>query len=205
MVIHGFTHFERRFFRNYSKVTLLLMELLKNTEVSLRAKKWPHAAKWEWTREAEMVFWNLNRTVTKALNLQHFDLTKLIIIQTDASGFTIEGILKQYEGFGVLMLVNFYFQTCSSAEENYDTYRWELLAIMHTLKQWQHYLEGANHKVFIWCDHRNLEYFQTSKVLSRRQARWLETLSAHDLVIALLECSKTLAYGPSRQPDYEIT
>jgi hypothetical protein len=54
---------------------------------------------------------------------------------------------------------------------------------VETLKQWQHYLEGANHKVLIECDHKNLEYFQTSKVLSRRQARWSEVLSAYDFVI----------------------
>jgi len=76
--------------------------------------------------------------------------------------------------------------------------------IVETLKQWQHYLEGANHKVLIQCDHKNLEYFQTSKVLSRRQARWSEVLSAYDFVIEHLEGSKNLADGPSRRPDYEI-
>jgi len=32
-------------------------------------------------------------------------------------------------------------------------------------------------------DHKNLEYFSTSKVLSRRQARWSEFLSQFNLVI----------------------
>jgi hypothetical protein len=78
------------------------------------------------------------------------------------------------------------------------------LAIVETLKQWRHYLEGANHKVLIQCDHKNLEYFQTSKVLSRRQARWSEVLSAYDFVSKHLEGSKNLADGPSRRPDYKI-
>jgi hypothetical protein len=72
------------------------------------------------------------------------------------------------------------------------------------MKQWRHYLEGANHKVLIQCDHKNLEYFQTSKVLSRRQARWAEILSSYDFVIEHLEGKKNPADGPSRRPDYEI-
>jgi len=41
-------------------------------------------------------------------------------------------------------------------------------------------------------------------VLSRRQARWSETLSAYDFVIEHLEGSKNPADGPSKQPHYEI-
>jgi len=35
----------------------------------------------------------------------------------------------------------------------------------------------------------NLEYFQKSKVISRKQARWLETFSAYDFVIEHVEGS----------------
>ena len=72
------------------------------------------------------------------------------------------------------------------------------------MKQCRHYFEGANHKVLIQCDNKNLEYFQTSKVLSRRQARWAEILSAYDFVIEHLEGSKNPADGPSRRSDYGI-
>jgi hypothetical protein len=46
-------------------------------------------------------------------------------------------------------------------------------------------------------------YFQTTKVLSRRQARWAEILSAYDFTIEHLDCTKNPADGPSRRPDYE--
>jgi len=78
------------------------------------------------------------------------------------------------------------------------------LAIVATLKQWRHYLEGANHKVLIQCDHKNLEYFQSSKVLCRRQARWAEFLSSYDFVIEHFHGKKNPADGPSRRPDSEI-
>jgi hypothetical protein len=57
---------------------------------------------------------------------------------------------------------------CFTAEENYDTYDLDLLATMETLNQWQHFLDGASWKIDIWCDHMNLENFQTSNILSRR-------------------------------------
>jgi len=179
------------------------MELLKKSEKS-RGKKLESSAKWEWTQEAELAFRKLNRTFTEAPILQHFDPAKPIIPQTDVSGFAIAGILNQYDVFGVLRPVDFYSRKCSPAEQNYDTYDRELLAIVETLKQWRHYLKGANYKVLIRWNHKNLEYFQTSKVLSRRQARWSEILSAYDFVIKHLEGTKNPADAPSRRPDYEI-
>jgi hypothetical protein len=77
-----------------------------------------------------------------------------------------------------------------------------LLAIVESFRQWRHYLEGAKHPVLVQCDHKNLEYFTTTKVLSRRQARWAEMLSAYDFSIEHLEGSQNPADGPSRRPDY---
>ena len=159
---------------------------------------------WEWTRDADLAFPKLKRAFTNAPVLNHFDPAKPIILQTDASGFAIAGILNQYDGFGILRLVNFYPRKCTRAEQNYDRYDRQLLAIVQTKKQWRHYLEGANHKVLIQCDHKNLEYFQTSRVLSRRQARWAEILSSYVFRIEHPEGKKNPADGPSRRPDYEI-
>jgi len=202
-VLLGITNFYRRFIRKYAKVTLPPTALLKKSETS-RGKTLVSSAKWEWTRESELGFRKLKRTFTEALIVQHFDTAKAIILQSDASGFAIAGILNQYNVFGVLSRVNFYSRKCSPPEQNYGTYERELLAIVATLKQWRHYLEGANYKVLIRCDHKNLEYFQLSIVLSRRQARLSEILSAYDFVIEHLEANKNPAHGPSRRPDYEI-
>jgi len=185
-------------------VTLPLTKLLTKTEASQGGKKGAHSAKWEWTRQAELAFRKLKRTFTEAPILQYSDHATPIILQMATSGFTVPGILNQNDGFGVFRPVNFYSRKCSSAEHNYDTYDLELLAIVGTLKQWHYYLEGANHQVSFRCDHKNPEYFETSNVLSRRQPRWSETLSAYDFVIEHLEGSKNTADGPSRRPNYEI-
>lgn len=191
-VLLGFTNFYRRFIKRYAKVTAPISDLLKK------------ACKWEWTLQADKALRTLKHAFTEAPILQHFDPQKPIIVQTDASGFAIAGIINQYDGFGVLRPVAFYSRKCNPAEQNYDTHDRELLAIVESFKHWRHYLEGANHQILVRCDHKNLEAFTTTKQLSRRQARWAELLSAYDYTIEHLEGSKNPADGPSRRPDYEI-
>src|SRR3979490_3391221 len=58
-----------------------------------------------------------------------------------------------------------------------------MLAIMRALEEWRHFLEGAQLKFEIWTDHKNLEYFRTSKKLNRRQARWSLYLSRFDFTL----------------------
>jgi len=60
------------------------------------------------------------------------------------------------------------------AERNYPVHEKELLAIIHALKIWRIYLEGRPFTVI--TDHASLEYLRTQHTLSRRQARWLDTL-----------------------------
>jgi hypothetical protein len=58
-----------------------------------------------------------------------------------------------------------------------------MLAIIQALEEWWHLLEGARHKIKIWMDHKNLEYFWTSKKLNRRQARWSLYQSRFDFTL----------------------
>ena len=63
------------------------------------------------------------------------------------------------------------------AEENYKIYDQKLCAIVKSLEQWRPECEGSAHPIKILTDHKNLEYFMTSKLLNRRQTRWSEFLS----------------------------
>jgi hypothetical protein len=68
------------------------------------------------------------------------------------------------------------------AECNYDIYDKELLAIFDSFKVWRHYLEGSPHPIQIFCDHKNLEYFNSTKILTRRQVRWSLILNSYKYV-----------------------
>ena len=52
-----------------------------------------------------------------------------------------------------------------------------MLAIFRALEEWRHFIEGAEHQVEIWTDHKNLEYLMTTKKLNWRQVHWLLLLA----------------------------
>jgi RNase H-like domain found in reverse transcriptase len=57
------------------------------------------------------------------------------------------------------------------------------MAIYEAFKAWRHYLEGTKVPIDVMTDHKNLEYFCTTRILSRRQARWSTFLSKFNMVI----------------------
>ena len=67
------------------------------------------------------------------------------------------------------------------AERNYNTHNKELLAIHEAFKIWCHHLEGSTLPIDVFTDHKNLEYFMSSKTLTWQQARWSEYLNAFNL------------------------
>ena len=126
---------------------------------------------------------------TTAPVLQHFDPDEPAIVETDASDFALGGILSQKHK-GRLHPISFHSRKFTEAEINYDTADKELLSIIDCFKRWRRYLEGDKHQVQVISDHQNLELFQTTKVLNRRQARWAQELAGYDF---------TILFHPGRQ------
>ena len=102
-------------------------------------------------------------------------------IEAGSSDFASGAVLsQQLPGEEKWHPVAFYSKSLSLVEQNYEIYDKEMLAIIHALEEWRHFLEGACHPVEIWTDHKNLEYFMTVKKLNRRQARWSLYLACFD-------------------------
>ena len=99
--------------------------------------------------------------------LHHFDLSLLPVVKTDTSDYAIAGILSLCAEDGEIYPVAFYSCMLTSAELNYDTHDKELLAVFEVFKTWHHYLELPHHMIDVITDHKNLEYFSTTKMLSR--------------------------------------
>jgi hypothetical protein len=76
--------------------------------------------------------------------------------------------------------VAFYSKSLNDVQQNYMIHEKEMLVIVRALEEWQHFLEGMQHPVEIWMDHKNLEYFQKSQKLNWWQARWSLYLSQFD-------------------------
>jgi len=169
----GFANFYRRFIQGYSRVARPLTELTKKGD----------GREWSWTPEAEEAFQELKRRFTTAPILAHFDATKPVIIESDASDFALGAILSQRDAENRLHPVVFHSRKFTPAEINYEIHDKELLAIVDAFKHWRRYCEGAINQVEVFLDHQNLEYFTTTKILNRRQARWAQELAGIDFKI----------------------
>jgi hypothetical protein len=66
-------------------------------------------------------------------------------------------------------------------EKNYPTHDLELVAVVHALKIWRHYMIRNKCKIFM--DHKSLKYIFTQKELNLRHRRWLELIKDYDLEI----------------------
>ena len=109
--------------------------------------------------------------------LVHFLSVRLTVIGTDASDYALGAVISQECEDGRLHPVAFQSRKFKPAEINYDIHDKEMFAIVAALKEWEHMLKSCQGEIVIFTDHKNLEYFASSKVLSRRQARWAEFLS----------------------------
>ena len=104
-------------------------------------------------------------------------------VETDASDYAITAILSITLPNGEIHPVAFHSHTRSSFELNYDTHDKELLAILEAFEKWCHYLEGSGTPIDVVTDHKNLEYFATTKLLTCHQARWSKFLSQFNMII----------------------
>ena len=161
----GLTNYFRRFIKDYSIKAAPLNRLLQKDGC-------------KWTAACDDSFAALKKALINApvLAIPDFDKPYELEVWTDASDSAVGAVLMQ-NGHPVA----YESRKFSSAERNYHTTDRELLAIVHALRVWRCYLEGADFR--IKCDHKALSFFQNKHDFSPRQARWLEFLERFDLKI----------------------
>ena len=71
----------------------------------------------------------------------------------------------------------------NSAEQNYDIYERELLAVTKSLDHWRPHLAVTSQPVKVLTDHANLTFWKTPRKVNRRVARWFATLQDYNLEI----------------------
>ena len=91
------------------------------------------------------------------------------MMETDILDYVLTAILSIVNKENEVHLLAFYSHTFTIAELNYNIYNKELLAIFEAFKIWQHYLKSLAYPINIVIDHKNLEYFSTTKILIWRQ------------------------------------
>ena len=162
----GFCNYYRRFIQGFSKIAKPLHHLTGKVP-------------WTWEEDQQRAFDQLKEAICSEPILTIADYSKPFRVEADSSDFANGAILSQKVD-NVWKPVAFRSQSLTDTERNYEIYDKELLAIMEALREWRHYLQGAQEPVEIWTDHQNLTYFREPQNINRRQARWLSELSEYN-------------------------
>ena len=153
----GLCNYFRKFMDHYSEVAIPLTNLTRKN------------VPFDWTGRCQDAFEKLKLLLTRAPLLRTPDSSLPYEVVTDASDLGLGAVLLQ-EGRPIA----FESRKLNSAELNYTVTEKEMLGVVHALKVWRCYLEGADFTVY--TDHVSNTFFQTQPNLSRRQARWSEFL-----------------------------
>jgi len=178
----GFANFYRRFIFNYSDIVIPLTHLTRKN------------SPWNFDDDCRISFNTLKQAFTSAPILTYWVPDAQLVMETDVSDYALAAILSIMTKDNEIYPIAFHSRTFSTLELNYNVHDKELLAIFEAFKIWRHYLEGSASPIDIVMDHKNLEYFSTTKILTRRQARWSEYLSQFNLVICF--CPRRLGTKP---------
>jgi hypothetical protein len=99
----GLTGYYRKFVPQYSEIALPLTDLTKDNR------------KFEWTEKEQTAFQQLKDRLTTADVLAHPDPSRQYIINTDASGFAISGVLSQEQADGTVRPVAYWSRKMNGA------------------------------------------------------------------------------------------
>ncbi|KAL2252782.1 UNVERIFIED_CONTAM: Transposon Tf2-12 polyprotein [Sesamum indicum] len=156
--------YAKRFVKGYSEIARPLTDLLKKTET------------WNWTPQCQVAFDDLKKAIVTDHVLALPDMSKPFVVETDASDFALGGVLMQ-DGHPVA----FESRKLKDVERHYSVHEKELLAIVHCLRLWRHYLLGSH--FVVRTDNTAVSHFMSQSKLTSRQARWQELLSEFHFVL----------------------
>lgn len=164
----GLTGYYRRFVKDYARISAPLTALLQKNR------------KFAWTEAAQRAFVELKEALTSPPILAMPAEEGLFTLDTDASDRAISGVLSQCQN-GVERVIAYGSKTLSRTQRNYCVTRRELLAIVHFMKYYRHYLLGKRFRVR--TDHAALVWLRRTPEPVGQKARWLESMEEFDYFV----------------------
>ena len=155
----GFTNFYQIFIKGYSNIARPLYALI--------GKK----AKFQQRKEQKDVFRKIKELIVVELVLVLLDLSKPFEVEADSLDYTIGGQLGQHDENRKLYPIAFFSKKLNGTQLNYPIYNKELLAIVEAFKEQRLYFSSIVEPIKVYTDYKNLQYFTTTKELSRYQIR----------------------------------
>src|SRR5258705_5418390 len=150
----GFVNFYQKFIHDFSDIAHPLYALTHKTQ-------W-----WVWGSPKQEAFNALKKADTSAPILTFPSQSSCFCLECNTSNFVTRAVLSQAQADGTHQPIAFMSKGFSDVECNYQIHDKEMLAIMHTLDKWCHFLEGMTEKFKILTDHQNLAYFQDTQKLN---------------------------------------
>ena len=127
----GLAGYYRRFVEGYAEIAAPLTALGSPT------------ARFDWTPEAQASFEALKLALSSTPVLRTFDPGRRAVLTTDASGIAVAAILTQPDDEGRQHPIAYESRKLTATERNYPAHILELLAVVHALRVFRHYLLGG--------------------------------------------------------------
>ena len=133
----------------------------------------------QWGMDQQKAFEKLKEALVSApiLGYPSQEEGDVFILDTDASNCHIGAVLSQKQAQGDKVIA-YGSKVLSKSERNYCVTRRELLAVVHFITHYRHYLTGRH--FILRTDHGALRWMFNFKEPEGQLARWLETLSTYD-------------------------
>ena len=151
----GFASYYRRFIKNFALLAAPLFKLLKEDQPYI------------WENEQVEAFKKIISSIESEAVLSHPRFDYPFIIDADASGTGLGGVLSQAIE-GVERPIAFISRHLSTAEEKWHIRDKEALAIIWALESFRHFLLGS--EFIVRTDHSSLKWLLEAK--TGRHARW---------------------------------
>lgn len=162
----GMASYYRRFIQGFAIIANPINGLLKKEKIK----------EFIWTLECDKAFEELKTKLTEAPVLIFPDLEKQFIVAADASTSGIGGCISQIQE-GKEHPIAYCSRALSPAEKKYAIMELECLALVFTIRTFNHYLWGQH--FLLVTDHMPLKTLNSQALNNKRIARWALFLSSY--------------------------
>eukprot|EP00253_Pinus_taeda_P024101 PITA_24101 len=164
----GYASYYRRFIEHFSRIALSLFKLL--------ARYVP----FNWNDNCQQAFETLKEKLSTTPVLKGPNWNLPFHIFTDASDTAVGASLGQKEE-SFHYSIYFISKNLTPAEVNYTVTEKEMLAIIHAVNKFQHYITG--YEVFVHIDHSAIKYLMNKPVTNGRVIIWMLILQEFNITV----------------------
>jgi hypothetical protein len=133
-----------------------------------------------WTEQCQTAFETLKAKLSVASILREPNWTLPFHISIDASNTAIGGVLGKKEDQHSYAIY-FIRKNLSPTKLNYTVTEKELLAVVHAINKFLHYIAG--YEVFVHIDHSAIRFLMNKPITNGRVTRWLLLLQEFNIIV----------------------